>query len=466
MGTVALAFVHASLALALGAPAWPLRADASGHHLEDRLGRPFLITSDSAWCLVNGLTDEELDAYLAARQAQGFNTVLFMLMSKHERCAVGGGSVDRYGQSPFVTGDEDWSVPNEAYWSRVDRILRKLEAHGMLAMVTPAYLGFLCFYGEQGWCEVMREQPVERMRDFGTFLGRRYRSQGNMIWVAGGDSSPLSYPDIDERVDALMSAIAAADTGHKLITGHADRHESAYEAFGMHPWLTLNTAYDGESCPDETMAAQIETEYARTPALPLLSIEQRFDQEGADEVCIADQYLWAALGGGVGHSYGNAYIWTFSPGWDTEAGIGSPLAREHANSAKLVRSRRYWLFSPDTAHTVVTAGYGSSTSTVGTSRASTGETVMAYVPQGGTRITVDMRKISGRRATAYWYDPFEGVATLVGSYPTKGALDFVSPADARVLVLDDASRKFPVPGSVDAPFRRTLRGAPFPLGDR
>src|SRR5262245_44362524 len=91
MGTVAIAIVQASLALTLGAPAWPLRADASGHRLEDRLGHPFLITSDSAWCLVNGLTDEELDTYLAARQAQGFNTVLFMLMSKHEHCAVGAG---------------------------------------------------------------------------------------------------------------------------------------------------------------------------------------------------------------------------------------------------------------------------------------------------------------------------------------------------------------------------------------
>ena len=449
MGWGAALLLHASLAAAVGGPAWPLRVAEGGRHLEDQNGRPFLITSDSAWCLVNGLTDGEIDAYLATRQAQGFNTVLFMLISKHDHCAVGGGSVDRYGESPFVGGDDDWSVLNEAYWSRVDRILDKIEARGMLAMVTPAYLGYVCYYSQQGWCDVMSSQSVERMSAYGAFLGRRYRAQNNIIWVAGGDATP-GYPGIDERVDALMSGIAAQDTGHKLMTGHAGRGVSAFEAFGTHSWLKLNTAYDGDSCPDDTMVDQIEAEYARTPVMPLLSIEQRFDQEGASEVCIADQYLWAALGGAVGHSYGNGYVWTFAPGWESEIGIDSPLAKVHTNSAKLIRSRRYWLLEPDTTHDVVTSGYGSGTSTVATSRASTGESVMAYVPEGGTRITVDMRRLSGTSAIAYWYDPESGAATPVGTFPTVGQLEFVSPGDARVLVLDDVARRFPPPGSRDA----------------
>jgi hypothetical protein len=371
-------------------------------------------------------------------------------------------SADRNGESPFVTGDDDWSMPNEAYWARVDVILDKLEARGLLALVTPAYLGYLCYYLDQGWCDVMSSQPVERMSDFGTFLGRRYRSQGNIIWIAGGDANPLGYEGMDERVDALMSAITAAEAGRHLITGHGDRGVSAYEQFGAHSWLSINSAYDGESCPDDTMVAQIEAEHARSPVLPLLSIEQRFDAEGADAVCLADQFLWAALGGAVGHVYGNRYTWTFSAGWDGDAGISSPGARVHTNSAKLIRSRRYWQFVPDDSHEVVIAGYGSGVATVATSRVSTGETVMAYVPVEGTRITVDMSRLSGFRATAYWYDPETGEATYSGNYPTQGALEFVSPGDARVLVLDDASRGFPTPGTRDAPFRGKRPRPPVP----
>jgi len=436
---------------ALAAPAWPLRINTGGRYLEDQRGTPFLIAADTGWCLVNALTDAEIDTYLAARKSQGFNAIQFMLMAKHSGCSVGGGSIDRYGHSPFTTGDADWSAPNEAYWARVDAVLDKVKAHDMLALVTPAYLGFNCYNGDQGWCGVMDIQSLQRMKDFGTFLGTRYRTQGNIVWIAGGDANPMDFPRMDAKVDALMSAIALADTSRQIITGHAGRHVSAFQGFGTHAWLTMNSAYDGESCPDDTMAAQIATEYQRAPVRPLHSIEQKYDSEGADAICLADQFLWIALGGGVGQSYGNGYVWDFIPGWnDPGTGINSPIARVHTNAAKLVRSRRFWLFAPDTAHTVVTAGFGSGASTVATARASNGETVMAYVPDSGARITVDMTKVSGARATAYWYDPVVDAATVIGTFATTGTMEFVAPGAARVLVLDDAAQAFPPPGLKDA----------------
>ncbi len=440
------------------APAWPLRINANGRYLEDQNGRPFLITADTAWCMVNGLTDLEIDGYLAARKAQGFNAIQFMLMAKHSGCAVGGGSVDRYGKSPFVHGDTDWSVPDEAYWARVDRILNKVEAQDMLAMVTPAYLGFSCADGNEGWCGVMHTQSVQRMRDFGTFLGGRYKLQGNIVWIAGGDANAVDYPGMDAKVDALMSAISAADTSRHIVTGHAGRHVSAFQGFGTHAWLTMNSAYDGESCPDASMAAQIATEYARAPAMPVLSIEQRYDQERATAPCLADQFLWSALGGGVGQSYGNGLVWKFATGWNSPGtGVNSPLAPVHTNAAKLVRSRRFWLFAPDYAHAVVTAGYGTGVATVVTSRASTGETVMAYVPVSGTVVTVDMTKVSGAYATAFWYDPAAGVVTRIGTYGTKGTRSFTSPGTALALVIDDASLGFKTPGSSDAVYGTPAR---------
>lgn len=442
---------------AIAAPAWPLRINANGRYLEDQNGKPFLIAADTAWCMVNGLTDAEIETYLAARKAQGFNAIQFMLMAKHIGCAVGGGSVDRYGKSPFVHGDADWSVPNQEYWARVDGILNKVKAQDMLAIVTPAYLGFGCIDGTEGWCGVMHAQSAQRMRDFGTFLGNRYKVQGNIVWIAGGDANAMDYPGMDDRVDALMSAISAADKGRHIVTGHAGRHVSAVQGFGTHAWLTMNSAYDGESCPDASMAAQIQAEYARTPAMPVLSIEQRYDQERATAPCLADQFLWIALGGGVGQSYGNGSVWKFAAGWNAPGtGVRSPLALVHTNAAKLVRSRRFWLFAPDYAHAVVTAGYGTGVATVVTSRASTGETVMAYIPVSGTVVTVDMAKISGPYATASWYDPAAGVATRIGTYATEGTRTFTSPGTALALVLDDSSLGFKSPGSSDAVY-----GAPF-----
>ena len=444
--------------VALAAPAWPLKINSGGRYLETQNGTPFLIAADTAWCMVNGLTDAQIDTYLAARKAQGFNAIQFMLMAKHSGCAVGGSSVDRYGNSPFTNGDGNWSVTNPAYWARVDAILNKVKAQDMLAIVTPAYLGYSCFYGNQGWCGVMDTQSAQRMSDFGTFVGNRYKAQGNIVWIAGGDANPMEYIGMNAKVDALMSALTIADTGRQLVTGHAGRHVSGFQGFGTHAWLKLNSAYDGESCPDSSMAAQIATEYARTPVQPLISIEQMYDQEGGTGPCLADQYLWIGLGGGVGQSHGNGVVWDFASTWNSPgAGINSSIAHVHTNSAKLVRSRKFWLFAPDYAHAVVTAGYGSGTSTVATARAATGETIMAYVPVSGTVVTVDMTKISGSSANAYWYDPSGDTSTLIGTYATMGTRTFASPGTARALVLDDASKGYPPPASGDAVF------AQFPL---
>jgi hypothetical protein len=70
-----------------------------------------------------------------------------------------------------------------------------------------------------------------------------------------------------------------------------------------------------------------------------------------------------------------------------------------------------------------------------------------------------MNRISGARAAAFWYDPASGESTSIGTFGTQGTMDFESPGDAQVLVLDDASRALPAPGAHDVSFRG-IRPAP------
>jgi hypothetical protein len=37
-------------------------------------------------------------------------------------------------------GSNDWSVRNEAYWTRIDRLLQAMRDRGMVAVMFPAYL--------------------------------------------------------------------------------------------------------------------------------------------------------------------------------------------------------------------------------------------------------------------------------------------------------------------------------------
>ena len=76
---------------------------------------------------------------------------------------------------------------------------------------------------------------------------------------------------------------------------------------------------------------------------------------------------------------------------------------------KLFRSRPWFDLIPDQKHEVVTAGLGEfqGMTILAAGRTPDGSTVIAYMPTKRT-IKVDMSKISGAQAVAWWFDPRSG----------------------------------------------------------
>lgn len=62
-----------------------------------------------------------------------------------------------------------------------------------------------------------------------------------------------------------------------------------------------------------------------------------------------------------------------------------------------------------------------------------------------------MDVIKGKDVTAWWYNPRNGKAKKIGKFNNTGTQSFLSPAPGEdldwILVLDDASKKYPAPGS-------------------
>ena len=75
---------------------------------------------------------------------------------------------------------------------------------------------------------------------------------------------------------------------------------------------------------------------------------------------------------------------------------------------------------------------------------------MVYAPVGRA-FKVRMDKITGAKVKAWWFNPRDGKATAIGSFENKGERSFTPPDDGEmldwVLVLDDAAKNFPPPGS-------------------
>jgi len=402
-----------------GAPRYPLRRE--GACLVDASGASFRIHGEAAWSLIVRLTPSEVDLYLADRQSRGVNTLLVNLI-EHKF----GGPRNRAGDLPFASPG-DFTTPSEAYFEHADWVLRRAGEHGMLVLLAPAYLGFEGT--DEGWYREVKRNGPARMREYGRFLGKRYRDSHNLIWIESGDMPPR---DAATEVDALVAGIRELDRVH-LHTAHSGGRRSAADDYAR-PWLDVNTTYG-----DCTHAARLLLrDGAEGGGRPWFFIEGKYEHEEASEGCLIAQAYYSLLLGSQGQVFGNRPIWLFDPGWNDN--LASPGSTYMEHLAGLLRSRTLRAPVPDVDRHIVVEGGGrpDKPNYIAAARADSGRTVLVFVPEGPRSFVVDLSQVKGTRATGWWYDAKSGAAGLAGDYPTRGKQVFHAPAGPSLLVLDDA----------------------------
>lgn len=313
-----LALVHGHGDPARAAPSpFPLRVE--GHRLLDTSGRDFHVLGDAAWTIMVGLTLEEADAYLATRQAAGFNTVLVEMVERGHA-----GPADRDGNLPFPAATP-FRNPSEAYFRHVRAVLELAQARDFLVLLSPAYVGYRC--DTKNWCEDLRRTPLADLEAWGRSVGQLTVGLPNILWVHGGDVDARTY-GVTQQVEAVYRGIDAALSG-ALHTAHCSRNFSAldcYEQLG----LDVNTTYsDCELTPD-----MVRLDRIRAPSMPSIYIEGRYEEEKSTPVCVRSQLWWSFLGGSVGHVFGNKRIWRFDPDW--RDALDTPGARAMSVAAWLL----------------------------------------------------------------------------------------------------------------------------------
>ncbi len=278
----------------------------------------------------------------------------------------------------------------------------------------------------------------EKCRGWGRYVGRRYRNFNNLVWLIGGDRNP---DKAREDVDAVVQGIKEFDHRH-LFTAHCHPENSAIDQYKNDGWLELNVTYTYG-----IVHRMLLQDYNRVPAMPFVLAESTYEGEhNASAVQIRRQAYWAVLCGATGQFIGNRPVWLFDPGW--QAALDSAGAQDMARLKALFTSRPWHELIPDEKHQVVIDGLGEFRGLDYLSAARTGDgaTAMAYLPSART-FTVDMTKIAGKTAKAWWFNPRTGKSEPAGEFPTSGKKQFTSPGEGDwVLVLDGASRKLAAPG--------------------
>ena len=380
--------------------------------------------------MISGLTKEEAEAYLEDRRKKGFNSIIVNLIEHKFR-----GPVNRYGQAPFLTPG-DFSTPNEKYFEHADWVLRKAAEKGIEVFLAPIYLGYIGT--DEGWLDEALANGPGKSRNWGRYVGKRYAAFDNIVWLIGGDHNPDTAR---EDVDAIVEGIKEFDSRH-IFTAHCHPENSAIDQYKQEGWLDLNTTYTYN-----IVHGMLLRDYRREPAMPFVLIESIYEGEhNASAVQIRRQAYWAILCGATGQFMGNRPIWLYDPGW--EVALNSTASQDMPRLKALFDSRPWSDLIPDDKHEVAVDGLGEfrGLDYLTAARTRDGGTVIAYMPT--TRvITLDMTKISGKEASAWWFNPRSGKSDSIGQYPTTGKRQFTPPGDGDwVLVLDDAFRHLPAPG--------------------
>jgi hypothetical protein len=417
---------------------FPVRVVTGSPALLDRGGKPWRVHGDAAWSLIAKLNDEEIERYLADRRARGFNTLLVNLI---EHKFTTRPPRDFYGEPPFLAPG-DFARPNERYFARAERIVRRAEENGFLVLLAPAYLGF--DGGDEGWYAEMTRTSEETLRRYGRYLGALFRDRRNVVWVLGGDFNPP-----DRRGTEAVAAGIRDEQPAALWVAHAAPETAGREYWRDARWLSFETVYSYRNVPravagryradGQTPIVLLETHYENTPGIDARQIR-------------AQAYSGLLAGAVAGQVYGNHPIWHFGPPgyydlattWQRELGSAGAVAMQALWT--VLSARDWWKLQPMPGWGLMKDLRWPRGEQPLAALATDGSFALVYLPRG-TSTRVDLSRLSGKLVRASWFDPVSGGfrAARRGMLPTEGVAQFHPPERNAggdldwLLVLDVAS---------------------------
>jgi hypothetical protein len=203
------------------AQAYPVRKSANGRYLVDQMNHPFLITGDAPQALMVNISTAEAETYFANRESHGFNALWINLLcatytAGREDGSTYDGILPFTGYLPGHAGDPlyyNLATPNPAYFARCDQMLSMAANHGLVVLLDPIETGsFLPAFG--GGNAVMPHNGAAACRNYGRYLGTRYRDVPNIIWMSGNDYQAWNDGISDSYVTAVALGIQDNDPNH------------------------------------------------------------------------------------------------------------------------------------------------------------------------------------------------------------------------------------------------------------
>lgn len=356
-----------------------------------------MIVGDSAWSLLTQIDREDADLYLEDRQAKGFNTLLVNLI---EHKFSDQAPRNFFGESPFLDSRDFGSI-NHRYFDHAERILESAKGKGFLVLLAPAYAGFSG--GDEGWYQEMVASGEKKLREYGRFLGDRFKGLSNIVWVHGGDFNPPKKSLSQAVADGIREIWPAS-----LHTVH-----NGPETTGLGYWndqeipIIIDTLYTYQPVAEEAAALALNKEK------PFLLIESRYENERDGTPLRTRIQAWQAiLSGAAGQVFGNSPIWHFNAtavqprlmSW--KSALNSPGALSISTLRDFFLALPWYDLVPDEGKLIVSAPLEGHFRAAA-ARTSDRRLGVFYLPTP-RQFTIDLTQFSATQLKMQWLDPADG----------------------------------------------------------
>jgi hypothetical protein len=464
-----------------------IRVSDNHRFLADSASRPFFWLGDTDWELFHRMNREETETFLETRRKQGFNVIQAVALAEFN----GLRQPNRYGDYPLnnedptqlaTTPGNDPKNPYEYdYWDHVDFVIDKIIEKGM-------FVGLLPTWGDKVakmWGEGPMIFNAENAEAYGRTLATRYKKQKDqVIWILGGDRPPIykwKYTDEEVQLDvrdiwrAMAKGIEDVLGKDAFITYHPSGGQSSSTNLHADEWLDMNALQSGHGARETEVWKMVAADMALKPAKPVLDMEPCYEDHPVNPwdgkwtrasrgyftaYDVRARIYRGVFAGGCGVTYGHHAIWGFAnkelyapiTNGDTILTWQQASQAAAANQMKylknLVLSRPYFVRIPDQSIILSNTGTDYKDLLIAT-RDANNTYAFIYLPQNEP-VTIDVSRISGNVKKVYWYSPETG-NVVTGNEVRSGQRTFTPPKEGKdwVLVIDDASRKYPIPGKVD-----------------
>ena len=389
----------------------------NGRYFVDHQGDPILVKGDSPWAILVDASPSQMDAYVATRAGQGFNTVLVSLLGSTANGGPSDSGATYDGILPFVADNP--ARLNDAYWDRVEHFIAECRDAGITVMAYPldGWVGTAEYGGlAQSW-------STTTAAAYGAAVAARLSGYPNVIWSVGGDYT-IGQNTEDARFDAVLKGLA---------DGGMDRIATIQFTLNS---TSLSSSYWAERVDFSFVYsyaptyAMVETGYGRTTAsgghVPALMGEAHYESyAGVTDLYVRSQAAWALTSGSPGEFYGHEDVWDTAP---VPAALNTTAVAQLSALRQAFESLPGWhRLVPDYASTFITGGRGTKADDSGeyfsgntyVTGGLTSDCTLAvlYLPNATRTITLNTIRL-GPGYTARWIDPTTGTSTPTGTGTT------------------------------------------------